>query len=202
MPRLILSQHAEVSCFREEILKMIELRKITRNNLDEVIALKVAENQQAFMTNTNLRDIADAYAFNSDGVPATPFAIYANKVVIGFLMYIYDSLDHEAFENKPFYEKNSYFIWNFMIDECYQGKGYGKLAFEKMLVDIEMMPHGKAEYVVLFYQESNVKAKKLYASFGFEETDIVMDNSMFAIKNLTSTCLKLNDKNEKNNETV
>ena len=163
---------------------MIELRKITGDNIDEIIALKVAENQKAFMTNTNLRDIADAYVFNSDGIPATPFAIYADEVAVGFLMYIYDILDHEIFENEAFYKKNSYFIWNFMIDECYQGKGYGKLAFEKMLADIKTMPHGEAEYVVLFYKTSNVKAKKLYASFGFIETGIIMDNSMLAIKYL------------------
>lgn len=71
-----------------------------------------------------------------------------------------------------------------MIDKHYQGQGYGKLAFEKMLKDIETTPDGEAEYVTLFYHTSNVKAKTLYASFGFMETGIIQDSSMLAIKKL------------------
>ncbi|MEQ6353998.1 GNAT family N-acetyltransferase [Lysinibacillus sp. M3] len=120
---------------------------------------------------------------NADGIPATPIAIYADGVAVGFLMYIY-TLDHESFENEVFYGKKSYFIWHIMIDMSYQGKGYGKLAFEKMLMDIETMPNGEAEYVTLFYRTSNVIAKTLYASFGFVDTGIIQDNSMLAIKYL------------------
>lgn len=40
-----------------------------------------------------------------------------------------------------------------MIGNSYQGKGYGKLAFEKMLMDIEAMPDGEAEYVTLFIEQ-------------------------------------------------
>ncbi|KMY32060.1 hypothetical protein ACZ11_07815 [Lysinibacillus xylanilyticus] len=163
---------------------MIELRKITGENIDEVIALEVGENQKDFIQTTNLRSFADAHMLNADGIPATPIAIYADGVAVGFLMYIYDTLDHESFENEVFYGKKSYFIWHIMIETCYQGKGYGKLAFEKMLKDIENMPNGEAEYVTLFYRTSNVIAKTLYASFGFVDTGIIQDNSMLAIKNL------------------
>lgn len=163
---------------------MIELRKITRDNIDEVIALEVGENQKDFIETTNLRSFADAHVLNADGVPATPFAIYADEVVVGFLMFIYDTLDHESFENEVFYGKKCYFIWHIMIEKSYQGKGYGKLAFEKMLMDIETMPYGEAEYVALFYRTSNIKAKTLYASFEFVDTGIIQDNSMLAMKNL------------------
>ncbi|WP_077595992.1 GNAT family N-acetyltransferase [Oceanobacillus kimchii] len=163
---------------------MIELRKITEDNIDEVIALEVRENQKDFILTTNLRSIADAYVLNANGEPAIPFGIYTDGVVVGFLMYTYDTLDHESFENEVFYRKKGYFIWHIMIDKRYQGKGYGKLAFEKMLVDIEAMPYGEAEYVALFYHTSNLTAKTLYASFGFSESGIVQDNSILAIKNL------------------
>ncbi|MGE7948016.1 GNAT family N-acetyltransferase [Lysinibacillus sp. NPDC093688] len=163
---------------------MIELRKISGDNIDEIIALEVEENQEDFLETTNLRSFADAHMLNADGIPATPFAIYADEVAVGFLMYIYDTLDHESFENEVFYGKKSYFIWHIMIDKSYQGKGYGKLAFEKMLMDIETTPDGAAEYVSLFYRTSNVIAKTLYASFGFVDTGIIQDNSMLAIKNL------------------
>ena len=163
---------------------MIELRKITGDNIDEVIALEVEENQKDFLETTNPRSFADAHMLNADGIPATPFAIYADEVMVGFLMYIYDTLDHESFENEVFYGKKSYFIWHIMIDKSHQGKGYGKLAFEKMLMDIETKPNGEAEYVSLFYRTSNVIAKTLYASFGFVDTGIIQNNSMLSIKKL------------------
>ncbi|MGE7981399.1 GNAT family N-acetyltransferase [Solibacillus sp. NPDC093137] len=163
---------------------MIELRKIDGDNIDEVIALDVEENQKEFIETTNLRSFADAHMLNTDGIPATPLAIYVNNTMIGFLMYIYDTTDHESFQNEVYYGKKAYFIWHFMIDKRYQGKGYGKLAFEKMLVDIESLPNGESQYVNLFYHKNNVIAKELYASLGFEETGIIQDNSVHAIKNL------------------
>jgi diamine N-acetyltransferase len=94
----------KVACLRKGDKKMIELRKITGDNIDEVIALEVGENQKDFIQTTNLRSIADAYVLNADGEPATPFAIYADEVVVvvGFLMYTYDTLDHESFESEVF----------------------------------------------------------------------------------------------------
>ncbi|TFD99449.1 GNAT family N-acetyltransferase [Jeotgalibacillus salarius] len=163
---------------------MIELRKITGDNIDDVIALEVGEDQKDLIATNNLRSFADAHMLNTDGIPATPFGIYAEGVAIGFLMYIYDTLDHESFESEVFYGKKSYFIWHIMIDKSYQGKGYGKLAFEKMLMNIDTMPDGEAEYVTLFYRTGNIKAKTLYASCGFVDTGIIQDHSMLAIKDL------------------
>jgi len=163
---------------------MIEFRKITGENIEEVIALEVAENQQDYLETTNLRSFADAHMLNADGIPANPIAIYADGIAVGFLMYIYDTLDHESFEKEVFYGKKSYFVWHIMIEKRYQGKGYGKLAFEKMLMDIEKMPYGEAEYISLFYHTSNNKVKTLYASCGFVDTGIIQDHSMLAIKQL------------------
>ncbi|MEK5332662.1 GNAT family N-acetyltransferase [Lysinibacillus sp. FSL W8-0992] len=163
---------------------MIEFRKISGDNIDEVIALEVEENQKDFIETTNLRSFADAHMLNADGIPATPIAIYADGIAVGFLMYIYDTLDHESFENEGFYGKKCYFIWHIMIEKSYQGKGYGKIAFEKMLMDIETMPYGEAEYVALFYRTSNIIARSLYVSFGFVDTGIIQENSMLMIKNL------------------
>lgn len=86
---------------------MIELKKISEDNMDQVIALEVGEGQQPFIETTNLRSIADAYVLNADGIPATPFAIYVDEVVVGFLMYTYDTTDHESFKNTAFYGKNA-----------------------------------------------------------------------------------------------
>ena len=164
---------------------MIELRRIDGDNIDEVIALDVDENQKEFiLETTNLRCFADAHMLNTDGISANPLAIYADDTMVGFLMYIYDTTDHESFQNEVYFGEKTYFIWHFMIDKNYQGKGYGKLAFEKMLADIETMPYGEAQNVDLFYHKNNVIAKELYASLGFVESGIMQDNSVHAIRNL------------------
>lgn len=164
---------------------MIELQRISGDNIDEVIALDVGEKQKEFiLETTNLRCFADAHMMNADGIPATPLAIYVGDTMIGFLMYIYHTLDHESFESEAFYGKKAYFIWHNMIDKSYQGKGFGKKAFEKILTEIQTMPNGEAEYIALVYHKSNVIAKTLYASFGFVDTGIIQDNSMLAVKNL------------------
>lgn len=166
---------------------MIEFRKITGENIEDVIALEVAENQKDFQETTILRSFADAHMLNADGIPANPIAIYVDGIAVGFLMYIYDTLDHESFEKEVFYGKKSYFVWHIMIEKRYQGKGYGKLAFEKMLMEMEKMPDGEAEYVSLFYHIGNVAAKTLYASLGFIDTGIMQDHSMLVVKNLKGT---------------
>ncbi|SEN61641.1 diamine N-acetyltransferase [Amphibacillus marinus] len=163
---------------------MIFLEKVTDDNIDELIALKVAENQIKFIATTNLRCLADAYVFNQDGIPTTTFAIYADKIVVGFVMYIYDTLDHESFRSEIFYGKKCYFIWHFMIDKRYQGLGYGNLSFKKILLNIENCSNREAEYVALFYAKNNSKAERLCTSFGFDTTTITQENSRFAIKKL------------------
>ena len=178
----------EVACLRMGE-KMIEFRKINGDNIEEIIALEVEKNQEEFIETTNLRSFADAQMLNKDGIPATPLAIYADEVVVGFLMYIYDTMDHESFEHEVFYGKKCYFVWHIMIGKSYQGKGYGKRAFEKMLMDIETRPDGEAEYAALFYRTRNVIAQTLYASFGFTDTGILQNQSMLAVKKLDRTTM-------------
>ncbi|AWE07732.1 N-acetyltransferase [Lysinibacillus sp. 2017] len=166
---------------------MIELRAIDGTNIDEVVALDVEDEQKKFILGTtNLRCFADAHMLNIDGIPASPFAIYADNTMIGFLMYIYDTTDHESFKNEVYYGEKAYFVWHFMIDKRYQNKGYGKIAFEKMLAHIEELPHGESQYIDLFYHKDNLVAKELYASLGFIETGIIQENSVHAIRHLNN----------------
>ena len=65
--------------------------------------------------------------------------------------------------------RKSYFIWRFMIDKRYQGKGYGRKAMQLALDYISTLPCGPAESIWLSYEPENEVAKKLYSSFGFVE---------------------------------
>ena len=64
---------------------------------------------------------------------------------------------------------NNYLIWRFMIDKKYQKKGYGREAMRLALDFIRTFPCGEADYCWLSYEPGNEVARKLYASFGFEE---------------------------------
>lgn len=76
---------------------MIELKCINGDNIDELVALEVSEEQIDFMASTILRSFADAYEMNKDGVPTAPYAVYVEDKLVGFSMYIYDTMDHESF---------------------------------------------------------------------------------------------------------
>ena len=86
--------------FKNEDGWLIRLEKITRENIDEVLALKVDENQKSFVS-TNGDSLAQAYVYSET---AYPFAVYEDSTIVGFIMMGY-------------YEAKAYFtLWKFMID--------------------------------------------------------------------------------------
>ena len=71
-------------------------------------------------------------------------------------------------ENLDF-ARNSYYIWRFMIDRRYQGRGYGREALKQGIEFIRTFPCGEAKYCWLSYESENEVARKLYLSMGFIE---------------------------------
>ena len=57
-------------------------------------------------------------------------------------------------------EKDNYEIWRFMIDKCYQGRGYGREALKHALDFIRTWPCGKAEFCWISYEPENEIARK------------------------------------------
>lgn len=142
---------------------MIELRKITFDNLDECIKLEPNEEQKNFVAR-NIYSLAEAYvALTNNDCFLMPYAIYNDDIMVGFIMLSYNELDkHE--------NASTYWIWRLMIDKRFQGNGYGREAMSKALELIKTFPCGKASVVYLSYEPENVVAKALYESFGFVET--------------------------------
>jgi diamine N-acetyltransferase len=142
----------------------IHLETITWENYQDIIKLSVSEAQKNFIT-TNTYSLIHAYLYSLDGKKASPFGIYLDDNPIGFVM-----IGHDWYsEGKPSLIKNAYFIWRFMIDEKYQGKGYGKEALKLVLDFIKSFPYGKSDICWISYEPNNEAAKKLYASYGFVE---------------------------------
>lgn len=137
---------------------MIELRAITKDNLEDVIRLTVAEHQKAFVSST-AHSLAQAYIYRDT---AFPFAIYANETLVGFIML-------------GFYEKKKqYTLWKLLIDVKHQNQGYGKGAVQKGIAYLKDTFGAKEIYVGV--SSENDRAKQLYASIGFEATGFVENN--------------------------
>lgn len=131
---------------------MVELKEITKDNYEDVIKLKVAENQEDYVS-TNIYSLAQAYIYNKT---AFPFAIYSDDILVGFIMLGYYEI------------KNQYTLWKFMIDKNHQNKGYGKKALELAINYLINTFSIKAVFTGVAVQ--NTIAKMLYASLGFKET--------------------------------
>lgn len=84
----------------------------------------------------------------------SPVAIYYNEEVIGFAMY------------GSFGPNKDTWIDRIMIDEKYQGKGYGKMAMMN-LIEIVSKKY-EVNTIYLSIVEENILAYNLYKSIGFE----------------------------------
>lgn len=138
---------------------MIEFREIDRHNFDDVIDLKVADEQKSFVA-TNLYSLAQAKAYPE----CICLAIYDGDVPVGFTMYCLDADDKE------------YWIYRLMVDSKFQSKGYGKAAMEKLIEGIkEDKEHHK---IYLSFEPENDLARKLYENLGFEADGRVIDGEV------------------------
>ena len=137
---------------------MVELREITKDNLEDILELRVAEYQEKFVSSTAYA-LAQAWVYKET---AFPFAIYADNVLVGFVMLGY-------------YEpKKQYTLWKFLIDKRYQNKGYGKKALQHAVKYLKETFNVSEIYTGVAL--GNAIAKHLYNSVGFVETGVVENN--------------------------
>ena len=141
---------------------MLELKKINRQNVWQVARLKVKRAQADYVA-SNIESILEAFATREAGGIAAPFALYDGVALVGFVMIGYGDLPGE--EN-PAISAGNYCLWRLMIDERWQGRGYGKQAIE----NVRTFPCGPAEVFWLSYDPDNQRLGKLFTSFGFAET--------------------------------
>ena len=111
-------------------IKFINLKKITDDNVWDIIKLSVSKEQDEFVA-SNSDSIIEAYVIQPEDGVALPFGIYNDEELIGFVM----------------------------IDNRYQNKGYGKQAMKVILDYVETMPKGKSEYCWTSYEPENKVAQ-------------------------------------------
>jgi diamine N-acetyltransferase len=128
----------------------VSLREVTAENLRDVLALAVAPEQTGYVA-SNATSIAQAHF-----EPRAWFrAVAADDALVGFVMV------YRVPASREFY------IWRFMIDARFQGRGFGRRALE-LLLD-EARSDGAAE-VTLSVHPGEHSALGFYVRAGFEDT--------------------------------
>lgn len=146
---------------------MVHLELVTRWNCQEVLKLNVQESQRRFvpsvaasMGKMHSRPDGDYYTYQ-------PLCIYNEKnTLVGFVMLTFDASTDW-----------SYWFNGFLIDERYQGKGYGKSAVAALINFVKgQFPQSRC--LNLTVHSENRKALTLYKKAGFVETGEVYGDEL------------------------
>jgi diamine N-acetyltransferase len=129
----------------------IELRDITADTFDDVIALQVADEQRDLVPPA-VESIAWAFV----APECHPLAIYLGDTPVGFVMYGYVPDDGRCW------------IVGFMVDARYQRQGIGRTALEQLLTRMSEVSGGGS--LLLAVRPDNTPAVRLYEAFGFVDT--------------------------------
>jgi diamine N-acetyltransferase len=140
MEEIVLSRDAKVT-----------LRKITGKTVRAICNLHVSEEQKNLVA-PNAVSIAQAYFAKT----AWFRAIYADDTSVGFVM----------LAEVP--KRGQHYLWRFMIDAKYQGKGYGRRALDLVIKHVKKDPKARALYLSVVRAKGS--AEVLYKNFGFEFT--------------------------------
>jgi diamine N-acetyltransferase len=152
-----------------------EIHPVTKHNWRELAKLQVCEDQKNFVA-ANIWSIAESqFGFDhpTEGHwNMAAYGIYDEKLAVGFLMigYNYTSPSTQGF------------VIRLMVDEKYQGKGYGKFAMNWILDHYRA--NERVRSVGISYEPENDVARKLYASLGFVETGEIFEGEVVAVVNL------------------
>jgi diamine N-acetyltransferase len=145
----------------------VTLREITPENFKECINLKVGDAQATFVA-PNVTSIAQSKIYPT----MTPMAVYADDAMVGFVLFGRDTDD------------DKYYLVRIMIDEKYQGKGYGRAAIGEVVEKVRENEDCDALY--LSFVPENTGAEALYKSIGFEPTGEISHGEIvmrYVIKN-------------------
>ena len=131
---------------------MINLREITSKNLKSIIDLNVREDQKDYVA-LNSVSIAQGHYSKS----AWFKGIFNDDRPVGFVML--DLIE----------EENKCFLWRFMIDRKYQGKGFGKIALTQVIDFVRSL--NLYTYIATSYVPAENGAGGFYKNFGFIESE-------------------------------
>lgn len=141
----------------------IELRAIDDTNRHAILRLEPSDDQKQFIA-SNRTSLDTALKTEYRNI-ARPFAIYADGLPVGFVMFAFDRTGSQP----------EYWLWRFMIDHDLQGKGFGSAALHTI---IEYFRQNGADHILLSTKETNRTALALYHKFHFTETGEMNDGEI------------------------
>ena len=131
---------------------MINLREITSKNLKSIIDLNVKDDQKDYVASNSV-SIAQGHYSNS----AWFKGIFNDNRPVGFVMLDLIKEEHKCF------------LWRFMIDHKYQGKGFGKIALTQVIDFVRSL--NLYTYIATSYVPAENGAGGFYKNFGFIESE-------------------------------
>ena len=140
----------------------VGLREVTRDTVRTICDLKVSKEQEQFVASNSI-SIAEAHFSNE----AWFRAVYADETPVGFVMLARVPREERA-------RLGTHFLWRFMIDERYQGRGYGRKALESVMQHLKKESNANALHTSC--REGKGSPKGFYKKMGFKETGEKLDN--------------------------
>lgn len=135
----------------------VYLKPITADIREQCLELKPREDQKRFVA-PNIDSLKKA----EEEPSSKPYAIYSDDIMIGFAL----------FDEEPYPEDGYFWIVRLMVDEKYQGKGYGKAGLAAILQKQKENP--SCTKIRISHVPDNTVANQLYKAFGFQETGEVI----------------------------
>jgi GNAT superfamily N-acetyltransferase len=145
---------------------MISLRPIDESNREAVEALRVSPAQEQFVSN-----VADSLleAAEEPGGRAVYWAVYDDETPVGFVMW--------SDEVEPGPDHIPHYLWKLLIDERYQGQGFGTATLNLVVEHFRGRPG--VEALRTSAGQGDGSPIGFYERCGFERTgEIVFDDEV------------------------
>lgn len=159
---------------------MVQLRKVTFNNVHKVLQLRPAENQRNYVEDVSTT-IALAYAGINEKCPGEFCVIYYENEPVGVILI---GRSH-VYEQEPIILRQYKYVYRligFFIDHKYQNRGIGREAFQLALDKIKEYPDGRSLPIALEVKMQNSRAIRLYETFGFTNSGVKYEDDCVFIR--------------------
>jgi len=134
----------------------MELERISKHNIQETRKIKVLLGQQRWIATIDESLIQASFLDMWNG-----FVIRVDQKVIGFASYAKYEKTMRPSDIK---------IYKIMIDENYQGRGYGSTLLDLIIKKIRQSCSGlSSSHIYIDVHTENIAAKKIYMRKGFRE---------------------------------
>jgi diamine N-acetyltransferase len=157
------------------VTETVTLREITDANRAAVEALSITPAQETYVAS-----VADSLVEAAETPDACPWfrAVYAGEVPVGFVM-ISDNIPPERTEYL-----GPYFLWRLLIDEQFQGWGYGRAVLDLTVDYVRSRPNAEKLYSSTVPGEES-SPLGFYLKYGFVPTGAVHDDEPVLVLELS-----------------